>query len=476
MKVLFVVHGFPPVELGGAEIYSFSLAKALLDMGLEVVVFARTVNLKKKDYSITEDNVKGLKVYRIINNYNDIFTFFDFFINRTISRKFKQIIENEQPDIIHFQHLFGLSGDLPYIAKLHNVPSVLTLHDYWYICPRVNCFTAENGICAGPSYGYNCCFCYNVSSGEPSAVHDVGLLSKVISNPKLKAFAKRILPEPVKDILKRYFLSASAYNANVNDNDHGDASIISSQRLFEYFFRYVFLKNQLSMCHKILSPSMYIKKKYEANGYNNICYIPLGIELLPKKQKPERRNNGKPVIFGYVGNISPTKGFSVLIQELKRIESSEGFLLSVYGQIYDKEYFRQVMNGVSDKLKNKIKFHGRFDREVESLRNVYHNMDVLIFPSICEENAPLVVREALSCGIPVIGSNLGGVCEVVLDGENGLLFDPYKPGDLARKLESLLKEDNLLERLAEGARSTKVVDISNHAQEILKVYKGALRI
>ncbi len=473
MKVLFVVHGFPPIELGGAEIYSFSLAKALSNLGLEVVVFARAVDLRKEDYVILKDTIEGLKVYRIVNNYNDIFTFFDLFINRTISKKFEQVIKDERPDIVHFQHLFGLSGDLPYITKLHGVPSILTLHDYWYICPRVNCFTTESGVCSGPSYGYNCCLCSSISSAEPSPVHHNGLLSRIFSNPRLRTFAKRVLPEPVKSVLKRYFLSVSACNAEDNCGQNVACAVLP-ERLFEHFFRYVFLKNQLSMCHKILSPSVYIKRKYEANGYNNICYIPLGIELLPGK--PEQFSSKKNVIFGYVGNISPTKGFSVLMRELRDLENSGEFLLSVYGQVYDKEYFKQVMNGVSDKLREKIKFHGRFDRSIESLKNVYHNMDVLVFPSVCEENAPLVVREALSCGVPVIGSNLGGISEVVLDGKNGLLFDPNKQGDLREKLKLLLRENGLLARLTEGARNTRVVNISDHAQEILKVYRDVLGI
>ena len=473
MKVMFVSHGLPPKELGGGEIYTFTLAKALLKLGIEVVVFSRTVDHKKRDYSILKENIEGLTVYRIVNNYNDIYSFFDLFINRHIATKFNELLKYEQPDIVHYQHLLGLSGDLPQVSKLLGISSVLTLHDYWYICPRVNCLTPDNKICSGPSYGYNCVACYCNNPNPQISISNSSFLGRLVLNRQIRSAARRFLPQPVKDFIKRYLFNTSPQPSNAENAAEQTSGtspfVVLPHQISEYFFRYFFLQNQLSLCAYILAPSKYIKSKYETNGIDNIIYIPLGIELLPKKPKSVEKR-GK-IVIGYVGNISQTKGFSVLIRELTKLKDYDNFVVFVHGQVYDKEYFRQVMDSVPDNLRDRIKFRGRFERDIGVLKNIYHNMDVLIFPSVCEENAPLVVREALSCGVPVVGSFLGGVPEVVADGKNGFLFDPFIQGALADKLRLVLEDKDVLDRLQKGAQNTEIFGIDDHASEILNVYR-----
>ncbi|MEM0061516.1 MAG: glycosyltransferase, partial [Fervidicoccaceae archaeon] len=72
----------------------------------------------------------------------------------------------------------------------------------------------------------------------------------------------------------------------------------------------------------------------------------------------------------------------------------------------------------------------------------FEKVDVTIVPSIWYENLPGVVAESFAFGVPVIGSNIGGIPEMIVDGLNGMLFDPYKEGDLEEKL---LKFENELE-------------------------------
>ena len=174
--------------------------------------------------------------------------------------------------------------------------------------------------------------------------------------------------------------------------------------------------------------------------------------------------------MGFVGNITPTKGFAVLLRELQLLKTWENIEVHVFAQVYDENYFKKEILNISAQHLNKIKFHGRFERDAQSIENVYENMDVLIFPSICEENSPLVIRESLMTGTPVIASNLGGITEIVADGKNGLLFDPDRKGDLAKKITKIVENQNLLLGLIKGAKETAVLDINKHAKEIINLY------
>ena len=82
------------------------------------------------------------------------------------------------------------------------------------------------------------------------------------------------------------------------------------------------------------------------------------------------------------------------------------------------------------------------------------SMDVLVAPSIWPENSPFVIQEALLSGIPVIGSRIGGIPELVDEGRNGLLFEPRDVDGLHRALTRLLDEPGLLDTLGDGARGT----------------------
>jgi glycosyltransferase involved in cell wall biosynthesis len=183
----------------------------------------------------------------------------------------------------------------------------------------------------------------------------------------------------------------------------------------------------------------------------------------------------KIIRFGFVGNITPTKGFAVLLRELQLIKHWENIEVHIFGQVYDENYFKKEFSYVSSHYLNKIKFHGRFERDDQSLRKVYENMDILIFPSICEENSPLVVRESLMTGTPVIASNLGGIPEIIENEINGLLFDPDCAGDLAKKITGLMGNRHLLLHLCEGAKKTAVLPIHKHAEEIINLYSRLIQ-
>ncbi len=89
-------------------------------------------------------------------------------------------------------------------------------------------------------------------------------------------------------------------------------------------------------------------------------------------------------------------------------------------------------------------------------------------PSLWLENSPLVIHEAFMAGVPVVGARIGGIAELVADGQNGLLYDPASPGELAAALRTLV---NHPDRLAAFARSLpRVKSIAQDARDWDAIY------
>ncbi len=99
-------------------------------------------------------------------------------------------------------------------------------------------------------------------------------------------------------------------------------------------------------------------------------------------------------------------------------------------------------------------------------------IDILIVPSIWHENNPLVIQEAFLSKTPVIASNIGGIPELVIDGVNGLLFEPQDANDLREKIQHIIDEPNILEKFKENIPEVK--NIEDNIREIEKLYNSLL--
>ena len=95
---------------------------------------------------------------------------------------------------------------------------------------------------------------------------------------------------------------------------------------------------------------------------------------------------------------------------------------------------------------------------------------VTIFPSECNENCPFSVMESISNGVPVIGSRVGGVPELISEGINGYTFEPGNDKELSSIISRLLKDKAELNKLAKGARNTTFLTIGEYANQITQYY------
>lgn len=141
-----------------------------------------------------------------------------------------------------------------------------------------------------------------------------------------------------------------------------------------------------------------------------------------------RKETSGPLKLLSLASLEEHKGLVWLIEVLRKIEAP--FELTIAGK---GSLDARVKNlSVIDK---RFKFFGPFskDEEVELLSC----SDCLIVSSLCYENSPTVIYEALSCGVPVVASNIGGIPELIEEGENGYLFEPGNGADLLKKLQKI---------------------------------------
>jgi GT2 family glycosyltransferase len=118
--------------------------------------------------------------------------------------------------------------------------------------------------------------------------------------------------------------------------------------------------------------------------------------------------------------------------------------------------------------------HARGPQSREQVATALRRFDVLVVPSIWPETSPLVIREALLAGVPVVASNIGGIPEAVEHERNGLLFEPGNADDLARMLTRLLDEPGLLQRLKTGAAATTVRTLDEDVTATRRLYSSLI--
>jgi glycosyltransferase involved in cell wall biosynthesis len=175
------------------------------------------------------------------------------------------------------------------------------------------------------------------------------------------------------------------------------------------------------------------------------------------------------VRFGYTSQIVPHKGLDLLIAAFERLPRGRAEL-HVWGSLeLEPDYGRRIRQ-LADDVPG-IKFHSGYTHE--QVGDVLSAVDVVVVPSRCIENAPVVISEAFAALTPVIGSNAGGIAEAIQDGVNGLLFTRDSVDDLARCLEDIAEHPQSLERLRAGIPPVRT--IADEADALLGMYERVVR-
>jgi glycosyltransferase involved in cell wall biosynthesis len=202
----------------------------------------------------------------------------------------------------------------------------------------------------------------------------------------------------------------------------------------------------------------------------------------PTRRSHARSELGVPenaILIGTVGNINPQKGHEYLIRAGSIIHSQVRDLfiriLGVYTPTqasYDAKLRKQTQDlGLANK--EWLQFVDPGDRVADLLPA----FDIFLMTSVPHsEGIPTVILEAMACGLPVVSTDIGGVCEVVEDGVTGLVVPPLNPIAIANATLHLLQNPELLQRMGKKARQRAVeyYDIEACANTHVRAFEAAL--
>lgn len=152
MRILIIIHGYPPYYMAGSEVYTYNLARELAKSN-EVFVFHRIEDKTLPLYETYDTIDEGVNI-RYINNYEpENAVFYDKYLNPAIDNAFREYVKKVNPDVVHIGHLSHLSTQIPIIAKREfGLPVLFTIHDFWMFCHRGQLINPENWkICALPN-------------------------------------------------------------------------------------------------------------------------------------------------------------------------------------------------------------------------------------------------------------------------------------------------------------------------------------
>jgi glycosyltransferase involved in cell wall biosynthesis len=218
--------------------------------------------------------------------------------------------------------------------------------------------------------------------------------------------------------------------------------------------------------------------KYLANKYgkllNTKCIIANESRILPQmivkedKFLPDIKNLVQRIL--YVGRLSPEKGLNELFIALKLLSKRISFEALIIGDGIDEKKYRDLV--LKLKLCSCIQFLGPISWGDE-LFSIMRKCDVLVLPSKTE-GLPLVLIEAMSQGVPVVATNVGGIPEIVEDRISGLLVTPGSAKDLANALFDMLFDKNLRYQLIENGQ--RIAQKNTFTEQTGKISKLVLKL
>jgi len=233
---------------------------------------------------------------------------------------------------------------------------------------------------------------------------------------------------------------------------HGDweeGPFLLKKRRFEFLERKfvpIFAKISFKNANKIRAVSNYLKEKVQKITPSKPYFIfPTFTDIdLFLSEKDIKFDN----FILFVGVLEKVKGIEYLIEAFSKIEKEfPQFKLVLIGKGSKRKNLEYLISNL--KLSDKVEFKGKLS--LEETKNVMKNCYCLVLPSL-SEGLGRVLMEAMALGKPVIGSNVGGIPDLIKDGENGFLFEPKNSDQLTEKLRILLRDKNLAIEMGKKGR------------------------
>ncbi|MFC2001653.1 glycosyltransferase [Chloroflexota bacterium] len=308
-------------------------------------------------------------------------------------------------------------------------------------------------------------------------VHRIGctgfkLLSDMVSLFQCKRLLKRIKP----DLVHAHFITGYGFLGALMSYHPFIVSVWGSDvlidpknsKLTEYALRYTLKKADAITC---TSPYLYKATLPYAPQHSIIKIIPFGIDLGVFKL-PSKPPNRPGKTIGTLKRLDPVYGIDYLIRSIPHIRQKHKdvrILIAGYG---NQKPYQQAAQEIG--VEKNVEFIGTVPHA--AVTEYLSRLDIFVMPSLSEAFG-VSALEAQALGIPVVATNIGGIPEIVKDGESGLLVEPQNPKAIADAIIRLLDDEALRKRM--GARGRKLVeekyDWNENAKEMEALYSEFVR-
>jgi len=205
------------------------------------------------------------------------------------------------------------------------------------------------------------------------------------------------------------------------------------------------------------------RQRLMAEGYpaDRLRVLP---NMCPVRMEVQEDSPGGGDYVAYVGRISPEKGIEVLLSAAKRLQDVPFRLAGSY----------DAMPEVVDKGSSNVSFLGNLD--TKRLAEFYRQSRLLVLSSRWFEGFPMAIVEAMAHGKAVVAPRIGGIPEIVDDGETGLLFAPGDTEDLAAKVRYLWGNPDLCRQMGQAGREKALREYSaeSYYERLIALYEEAV--
>ncbi len=407
---ILLVHKFH-FRFGGAEKIYFETARLLQEAGHEVAFFS--MRHPQNEPTVWE------KYFVDTVDFDDqgktwwkkISIGWRIVWNQQAANNISQLIDDFHPDVAHcFNVYHQLSPSVLLALRKKNIPVVLTLCDFKAVSPNYFLYDFTQRKLWDSSSGIRC------------------IIDRVIKNSFAKSFICAC-EKWLHDILGSY----------------------QSVALF-------------------LSPSDFLIQKYRDFGFS--CPImrihhPVMLAPLPIEAAENIPWKNRPDTALFFGRLSPEKGVDVLLRAFALLPEKK---LEIVGFGPDESYLKKLTADLG--IEERVTFIG--SEYGEALTKRINHSKAVIMPTLWYDNQPFVLMVSLQSDTPVIASNIGGIPDIIRDGENGFLFRAGDEADLARCLSQLPTQG--IEELIWNAKKTAAESTPlRYQQEIISAYTKVLQ-
>jgi glycosyltransferase involved in cell wall biosynthesis len=455
MRILLAAHYYLPRHQAGTELYTRALARRFCKEGHEVCIFT-SEDESGQGFHVAKDSYEGLKVFRIF--HSQVPDFKSSYARPEFDQLFGQTLDEVKPDIVHFQHLFRLSTGFVSEAKKRKIPALLTLADYWLICPAIIMLKPEEAICPGPDEGRSCANCPHAFSAFAQDLSpSLAWLWKTFETGLAYAHKfKRQLPPSVVDSMRELF---------GKKDEHDKKLTLISERWME-------MKRAVDDLSLLISPSQFLLEMMVVNRMvpkEKIIFSDYGFESEGFQKAGQAASRKEGILtLGFIGTLVKHKGVETLIQAVRSIPDAK-LDLKIFGETRDFPGFVRSLKKLAARDR-RIKWMGRMEHD--QIADALRGIDVLVVPSLWYENSPLTIHEAFMARVPVIASNIGGMKELIQDG-GGMLFETGNSADLAAKIKVLAEDPARIATLKKSIPQVKTIE--ENCRELMILYQMLIK-